>query len=383
MALSYSQGIGTTPLLGETIGANFDRAVATYPDRDALVSRHQDVRLSYAELGENVDRTAAALAGLGLGKGDRLGIWAPNCAEWVHVQFATAKLGIILVNINPAYRTTELAYALRQSGCKALIAAPEFKTSDYRAMVAEVRDDLPDLEHVFFLGDEVHELLRGRARRGRVARARLRRADQHPVHERHHRLAQGRDALAPQHPQQRLLRRRVLPLHRAGPRLHPGALLPLLRDGDGQPRLRHPRRLHGHPGARVRARGDARGRRRGALHEPLRRADDVHRRARAPRLRLLRPVLAANRDHGRLAVPRGGHAQGHRSHAHGGRDHLLRHDRDLAGLDPDDRRRRARAPRRHRRARAPARRGQDRRRPRPAAPSSAASRASCARAATR
>ena len=125
MALSYSQGIGTTPLLGETIGANFDRAVATYPDRDALVSRHQGVRLSYAELGENVDRTAAALAGLGLGKGDRVGIWAPNCAEWVHVQFATAKLGIILVNINPAYRTTELAYALRQSGCKALIAAPD------------------------------------------------------------------------------------------------------------------------------------------------------------------------------------------------------------------------------------------------------------------
>jgi fatty-acyl-CoA synthase len=159
MALSYAQGIGTTPLLGETIGANFDRAVATFPDRDALVSRHQDVRLTYGELGENVDRTAAALAGLGLGKGDRVGIWAPNCAEWVHVQFATAKLGIILVNINPAYRTTELAYALRQSGCKALIAAPEFKTSDYRAMVAEVRDDLPDLEHVFFLGQEVHELL--------------------------------------------------------------------------------------------------------------------------------------------------------------------------------------------------------------------------------
>jgi fatty-acyl-CoA synthase len=159
MALSYSQGLGTTPLLGETIGANFDRAVATFPDRDALVSRHQDVRLTYGELGENVDRTAAALAGLGLGKGDRVGIWAPNCAEWVHVQFATAKLGIILVNINPAYRTTELAYALRQSGCKALVAAPEFKTSDYRAMVAEVRDDLPDLEHVFFLGQEVHELL--------------------------------------------------------------------------------------------------------------------------------------------------------------------------------------------------------------------------------
>ena len=160
MALSYSQGIGTTPLLGETIGANFDRAVARFPERDALIVPHQDVRLTYGELGENVDRTASAIAGLGLRKGDRLGIWAPNCAEWVHVQFATAKLGVILVNVNPAYRTSELRYALRHSGCKALISAPEFKTSDYRAMVAEVRGDLPDLERVVFLGDEVHELLR-------------------------------------------------------------------------------------------------------------------------------------------------------------------------------------------------------------------------------
>src|SRR3954469_22397092 len=139
MALSYSQGLGTIPLLGETIGESFDRAVAEHPDRDALVVRHQDVHMTYAELGEAVDRAARSLAGLGLQKGERLGIWAPNCAEWVVTQFATAKLGVILVNVNPAYRTSELAYALRQSGCKALIAAPEFKTSDYRAMVAEVR----------------------------------------------------------------------------------------------------------------------------------------------------------------------------------------------------------------------------------------------------
>jgi fatty-acyl-CoA synthase len=161
MALSYSHGTGTTPLLGETIGANFDRAVAAFPDREALVSRHQNVRLTYSELAEAVDGTARAIAGLGLGKGDRLGIWSPNCSEWVVVQFATAKLGVILVNINPAFRTTELRYALRHSGCKALISAPEFKTSDYRAMVDEVRGDLPDLEHVVFFGDEAHELLRG------------------------------------------------------------------------------------------------------------------------------------------------------------------------------------------------------------------------------
>ena len=151
MGLSYSQGLGTTPLLGETIGANFDRAVETHPDRDALVVRHQGVHWTYRELGAEVDRAARALDGLGLRKGDRVGIWAPNCAEWVVVQFATAKLGVILVNINPAYRTTELAYALRQSGCKLLVSATEFKTSDYRAMIDEVRPDLPDLEHVLYI----------------------------------------------------------------------------------------------------------------------------------------------------------------------------------------------------------------------------------------
>jgi fatty-acyl-CoA synthase len=157
MALSYSQGLGTTPLLGETIGENFDRAVREHPDRDALVVRHQDVHMTYAELDEAVDRAARALAGLGLEKGDRLGIWAPNCAEWVVTQFATAKLGVILVNVNPAYRTTELAYALHQSGCRVLVSAPSFKTSDYRAMIDEVRGDLPALEHVLYIGEGLFE----------------------------------------------------------------------------------------------------------------------------------------------------------------------------------------------------------------------------------
>jgi len=157
MALSYSQGLGTIPLLGETIGENFDGAVREHADRDALVVRHQDVRMTYAELGEAVDRAARSLAGLGLVKGDRVGIWAPNCAEWVITQFATAKLGIILVNVNPAYRTSELAYALRQSGCRALVSAPTFKTSDYRAMIEQVRGDLPALEHVLFIGEGLFE----------------------------------------------------------------------------------------------------------------------------------------------------------------------------------------------------------------------------------
>ncbi len=148
--LAYAHGTSTTPLLGETIGDNLDRTVAAHGGREALVVRHQDVRWTYAELAERVDRVARALVAAGLQKGDRMGIWAPNCAEWVLVQFASAKAGIILVNVNPAYRTSELEYVLNQSGCKLLVAATDFKTSDYRAMVAEV--DAPDLERTVFLG---------------------------------------------------------------------------------------------------------------------------------------------------------------------------------------------------------------------------------------
>src|SRR3954451_13144592 len=116
MAVSYAHGTSLTSLLGETIGANLDRAVAAYADRDALVVRRQEVRWTYAELGERVDRLARALVAGGLEPGDRVGIWAPNCAEWVVVQYASAKAGVILVNVNPAYRTSELEYVLKQSG---------------------------------------------------------------------------------------------------------------------------------------------------------------------------------------------------------------------------------------------------------------------------
>src|SRR4051794_6446553 len=151
MEPSYAHGTSATALLGETIGGNLDRTVAAYGEREALVSVHQGLRYTYAELGEAVQRTARALLAAGIEAGDRVGIWSPNCAEWVLVQYATAKLGIILVNINPAYRTSELAYALRQSGCRMLIAATAFKSSDYVAMVEEVRGELPALEQVVFL----------------------------------------------------------------------------------------------------------------------------------------------------------------------------------------------------------------------------------------
>ncbi len=152
--LSYASGTSTLPLIGQTIGENLERAAATWPDNEALVVVHQGVRLTYRQFDAEVNAYARRLMGLGLGKGDRLGIWSPNCAEWALVQYATAKIGVILVNLNPAYRTHEVEYALRQSGCVALVAATDFKTSDYRAMVAEVRPNLPDLRHVLFVGTD-------------------------------------------------------------------------------------------------------------------------------------------------------------------------------------------------------------------------------------
>ncbi len=151
MTDSYARGDTSAAMLDETIAANLDRAVAQFGDRDALISCAQGQRYTYAELGSAVDELARALMAAGLATGDRIGIWSPNCVEWTLVQYATAKLGTILVNINPAYRTSELEFALRQSGCRMLVAAPAFKTSDYRAMIEEVGPSLPELERVVFL----------------------------------------------------------------------------------------------------------------------------------------------------------------------------------------------------------------------------------------
>ncbi|HET7172924.1 MAG TPA: AMP-binding protein, partial [Nocardioidaceae bacterium] len=150
--LSYAAGPTDVPLLTDTIGGNLERTVAAHPEREALVEVATGRRWTYAELGAAVDEVARGLLGLGVETGDRVGIWAPNCAEWTLVQYATAKIGAILVNINPAYRTHELAYALNQSGVSTLVSATGRKSSDYRAMVAEVRDDCPALARVVFIG---------------------------------------------------------------------------------------------------------------------------------------------------------------------------------------------------------------------------------------
>ena len=140
---SYAHGVSSTPLIGDTIGVHFDKSAERWPDRPALIVRQQNVRWTYRELKEQLDAFAAGLLALGLAPGDRIGIWSPNNAEWVITQFATAKAGLILVNINPAYRTYELEYALNKVGCKALITAERFKTSDYLGMLREL---MPEIE---------------------------------------------------------------------------------------------------------------------------------------------------------------------------------------------------------------------------------------------
>jgi fatty-acyl-CoA synthase len=160
--LSYAHGACEDPLLGETIGHNLERTIARVPDAEALVAYRQGVRYTYADFGEAVDRLAGGMLAAGLRRGDRVGVWGPNRAEWALTQYATAKAGLILVNINPAYRLNELQYALGQSGCRWIIAAQSLKDSDYVEMVAHVRPDLPALERaIFFDTAEWEEIASG------------------------------------------------------------------------------------------------------------------------------------------------------------------------------------------------------------------------------
>ncbi len=156
---SYSHGASGVPLLGETIGANLRRVAARHPDREAVVDVPTGQRWTYARLDAGTDALARGLIAAGIETGDRVGIWAPNCPEWVLLQYATAKAGIVLVNINPAYRSSELGYALRQSGVRLLVSAESFKTSNYRAMAEEVRDGLERLERIVYLGSPEWEEL--------------------------------------------------------------------------------------------------------------------------------------------------------------------------------------------------------------------------------
>jgi acyl-CoA synthetase (AMP-forming)/AMP-acid ligase II len=149
---SYDYGASNQPLLGETIGENFNRIATTHADREALVDRFTGRRWTYARLHHDVLALAHGLIRLGIDKGDRVGIWAPNCPEWTVLQYATAEIGAILVPINPAYRTDELAYVVNQAGIRLLVAARSFRTSDYATMIKEARPGCPDLRWVVLLG---------------------------------------------------------------------------------------------------------------------------------------------------------------------------------------------------------------------------------------
>src|SRR5947209_8327780 len=152
-APSYAHGASSTPLLGETIGENLRRTVERHGDVEALVSRHQGYRATYREFWDLTGRVARGLMARGVAKGDRVGIWSPNRYEWTAAQYGSARMGAILVNINPAYRTAELEYALNQSGISVLILAARFRQADYVAMLGEVKGRCPGLREALVLED--------------------------------------------------------------------------------------------------------------------------------------------------------------------------------------------------------------------------------------
>ena len=158
--ISYVHGASSVPLRGETIGENLRQTVERLPEGEALVVPHQEYRATYAQLWEQAGLAARGLLARGVEKGDRVGIWSPNRYEWVVVQFATARIGAILVNINPAYRTAELEYALNQSGTRLLILARGFRQTSYVDMLAEVKGRCPNLREALVLEDGWDPLLR-------------------------------------------------------------------------------------------------------------------------------------------------------------------------------------------------------------------------------
>src|SRR5690554_5059378 len=363
--ISYVSGISDTPLKGQTIGDCFDETVSRFPDREALLSLHQGLRYTWRELQAAVDQAARALLALGVAKGDRVGIWSPNCAEWTITQFATAKIGAVLVNINPSYRTHELEYALKQSGASTLILQGKFKASDYVATLAELAPELREGGPGTFKNAKLPELKRvvcldgDRALTGMFSwQSMLAHADE--VSAEH--LAEVQATLQFDDP--------INIQYTSGTTGAPkGATLShhnILNNGffvartmalTEEDRMVIPVPLyhcfgmvmgnlgcvtHGatmiYPGDGFDPEATLRGLR-GEGHRPLRRAHHVHRRAGAAQLRELRPLPPAHRHHGGLHLPHRGDAQADRPHEHEGRHHLLRDDRDQPGELPDPDRR--------------------------------------------
>lgn len=157
--LAYTYGASDVSLLGETIDQNLRRTVEKFPHKEALISVHQNYRVTYTEFYEQVTAVAKGLIALGAKSGDRVGIWSPNCYEWTLLQYATAKIGVIMVNINPAYRTSELIYVINQSGISFIFAAPEFKSSNYKKMIDDAREFTETLRKEVYWGDSWERFL--------------------------------------------------------------------------------------------------------------------------------------------------------------------------------------------------------------------------------
>ncbi len=380
--LSHVRGLTDGALSGSTVHALLADAARRWPARDAAVFVEQGLRFTWQQLHDEIEAAAAGLWALGVRCGDRVGIWSPNRAEWLLTQFATARIGAILVNINPAYRLSELEYALNKSGVSLLVTAAAFKSSNYLGLLQNLgvgqpggASRLPALRSVVRMGDEAtagmrnwHELMSaGRAALGALpAESVLNSSDAINIQFTsgttgapkgatltHHNIVNNAIAVASC--------MRFTEQRRA---VHPGAAVPLLRHGARRAGLRGHRRQDGVPGRRLRAAGHARCRRGRSLHRAARRADDVHRRTRPSGVRAVRPAHAAHRHHGRRAMPgRSDEARAAR-HAHARGHHRLRHDRDQPGVVPERHRRPAGQARVHRRPRAAAPGGEDRRRQR-------------------
>ena len=337
---SYVCGTSDQPLLYQTVGETLERAAERWPARDALIIPQQNIRWSWRQLNEAADRLARGFLGLGLKPGDRIGIWSPNRVEWVVTQFASAKAGLILVTINPAYRINELESALNKVAASALVLAPSFKTSNYVAMIRQLAPELgtgvagdlklarlPHLRSLVLMGDEVVPGFIAYDSLSRDAGASddlqqlatqltTRRSHQHPVHERHDGLAERRDAHASQHRQQRLLRGAAPAVYRARPLVHSRAALSLFRHGHGCARLHDARCGDDLAGGRLRPACGPAGRRSRALHGAVWRTDDVHRRAGSPGIRCLRPEFVAHRHNGWRTLPGRDHEARGRADAH-------------------------------------------------------------------